>query len=303
MPSLPHRLLLIVGILALAACGRSPSGESASTVTDGLGRRIELALPVSKAATISPSATEIAFAAGAGDAIIGVTIADNYPPAVRSLPRYNAYPVDLEGIVALGPQLVLASDQVNHPAQVEALERLGIPCYFFASRSLSDIPELVRQAGHLFGTESRAETVADSLLQQLHALAQRTSPIQERPNVLVLAGADPLYAFGTESYVHEMVDVAGGTSTTSSLNTATPILSDEYVLRSLPDVIVGTDSSAFSMESLLKLHPTWDVVPAIQNGRIVIIDPDLIYRPGPRLIEGAYAIARALHPHLFDPTQ
>ncbi len=300
MKSRFHLVLLLASILWMGGCTRAESDGGVGRLTDGLGRYVEVELPVTRAVTIAPSATEIAFAAGAGPAIVGVTISDNYPPEVLSLPRHNSYPVDLEAIVALNPQLVLASDQVNHTDQVEPLERLGIPSYFLSSSGLADVPDLVREIGRLFGTEQRANVVADSLAERLEALKARTDEVRDRPDVLILAGANPLYAFGSESYVHEMITAAGGTSTTASIETATPILSDEYVLRALPDVIVGTDSSTFSRAALLESHPTWDIVPAVRDDRIIIVDPDLIYRPGPRLIEGAYQIARALHPNLFD---
>ena len=297
---------LLALVLGLFAAGCKPDGSPENdtrgpSVRDGTGRTVVMPLHIQRIVPLSPSVTEMVFAAGAGDLVAGVSLADDFPPEVADLPRFSAYPLDLEAIVSLDPDLVIASDQVSHPGQTAALERLGIPSYFLASQSVREIPEMIRRIGTLFDSEAHAARTADSLEQRIDTLTRLTDRLRARPDVLVLAGADPLFSFGTESYIHELVEMAGGHSVTASLSTATPILSDEFVLRSMPDVIIGTDS-LFNPASILHLHPTWDVVPAVAHGRVYAIDPDLIYRPGPRLVEGAFRIARFLHPHLKLPS-
>ncbi|HEX7071550.1 MAG TPA: cobalamin-binding protein [Rhodothermales bacterium] len=293
----PLPLFLLPLLVACVSCGDAGRAQGERVqVVDDLGRDVQIETPIRRVVTLAPSVTEVVFAAGAGDRVVGVSTADNFPPEVRSLPQFSTYPVDFEAIVGLGPDLVLASDQVNHPQQITALERLGIPSYFLSARELDDVPDLVRRVGHLLGTDDVAERAADSLEQGMEQLAAVTSATDERPVVLVLAGSDPLYAFGSESYVHDLVELAGGVSATGDVGTSTPVLSDEFVLRAKPDVIVGTDSITFTPDGLLELHPTWDVVPAVANGRVYAIDPDLIYRPGPRLLDGARVLAGMIRP-------
>ena len=114
-----------------------------------------------------------------------------------------------------------------------------------------------------------------------------------------LGGAGVLFAFGDESYVHDLIARAGGRSATANIGTEAPVLSDEFVLKAQPDVIIGTYGLDYDIRRLLTLHPTWDVVPAVQHNRVYTIDPDLILRPGPRLVDGTEALARLLHPALF----
>ena len=124
----------------------------------------------------------------------------------------------------------------------------------------------------------------------------------DSPFELFLIGDDTLYAFGDESYVHDLIALAGGRSATEAIGTNAPILSDEFVLTTKPDVIFGAFGEDYDPARLLALHPTWDIVPAVVNGRVYSLDPSLILRPGPRLVEGAQQMAIKLHPALFPPS-
>src|SRR5690606_7664197 len=232
---LPHYLIVCVGLL-IAGCGSGDRPTTEGLVHDALGRSIQLPPAISRVVTLAPSVTEMVFAAGAGNMLVGVTLSDSYPPAVSALPRFHTYPVALERIVALDPDLALASDQVNHPDQVRALAELGSPTCVLSSRSVEEMLEQIVELGRLLDTEEFASRTVDSLQSRIERLRKRTASIESRPSVLVLAGAQPLYAFGSESYVHQLVEWGGGISVTGSIGTTTPVLSDEYVLRTAPDV-------------------------------------------------------------------
>lgn len=297
--------LLTVSLLALllwstAGCGSEPSAPA--TYTDDLGRSVRLNAPADRVVTLAPNLTEIVFAAGAGDKLVGVTTADDYPPAVDSLPRFSALPVDFEAITALHPDLVLATDQVNTPRDAETFNALDMPVYFFSFQSLDDVWASIETTGTLLDTPDQAQAAVDSLRASIAELAARTSAVAAPPDVLVLIGDDTLYSFGASSYIHTMVELAGGRSLTDSLDAEAPVLSEEFVLTARPDVIIGAFGPDYDPARLLDLHPTWDVVPALQNNRVYSLDPALLLRPGPRLVEGARQIARALHPDLFAPS-
>lgn len=297
-PPLPLIGLSLVCAFAIVGCTAPEQREI--QIRDALGRSVEVSTPVQRIVSLAPSMTEVVYVAGGGDLLVGASTADDYPPAVHSLPRFGVNPLNLEAILAVEPHLVLATDQINHPDQVEPLQRLGIPTYFFSFRELADVPRAVRRLGELMGTSHVADARADSLLLLIDSLSELTTDVRSRPRVLLLAGIDPLYAFGRGSYVHDVVRRAGGESLTRDIPTPAPLLSEEYVLRSGADVIIGADTSDFTAERLSELRPTWDLIPAISDGRVYPIHPDLLFRPGPRLIEGAYRIAQLLHPHLMN---
>lgn len=289
-------------ILLGTGCSSPDSTPDEERVTDDLGRTVPLRRPIRRVVSLAPNLTEIVFAAGAGSTLVGVTTAADYPPPVDTLPTISALPVDFEAITARTPDLVLATDQVNAPRDAETFDALDVPIYFFSFRSLNDVLSAIRTTGELLGTSAAAADSADALQAQIDSLRRRTATVRERPRVLVLIGDDTLYAFGQGSYIHELVALAGGRSITDSLATQAPTLSEEYVLTAKPDVIVGAWGTDYDTSRLLELHPTWDVVPAVKNERVYSLPQDLLLRPGPRLVEGAWRMARTLHPALFTDT-
>lgn len=292
--------LLLLGLLAgLGACQRTPEPVvGALQFTDDLGRTVTLPQVPQRVVTLAPSLTEVVFAAGAGHKLVGVTTADDYPPAVDTLPRFSALPVNFEAIVALKPDLVLATDQVNNPRDAATFEALGLPVYFFSYAALDDVLEAILTTGKLLGTEPAARRTVDSLRARLAKLGQATDTLSYRPTVLVLISDETLYAFGQGSYVHDLVARAGGQSLTASLPNPAPVLSDELVLQLKPEVIVITAGADYNPASLLRNHPAWDLLPAVRNRRICGVEPAFILRPGPRLIAGLESLLQCLHPDL-----
>ncbi len=303
MPRRPLSLLLLVLLVGMA-CGSSSSEEPLPTVTDNLGRTVSFDRPPNRVVSLAPNLTEIVYAAGAGSSLAAVTSSGDYPPAVDTLPRVSALPVDFEAVSAQEPDLVLATDQINAPKDAGTFEALGLPVYFFSFASLDDILESIRTTGHLLGTERAATDSAAALQREIEALRSHTKsiPPEQRPRVLVLVGDDTLYSFGQGSYVHTLVELAGGKSITTDIETQAPTLSDEYVLTEKPDVIVGLWGSDYDPSRLLELHPSWDVVPAIQNDRVYSLPAALIARPGPRVLLGARRLARHFHPERIPST-
>lgn len=300
------RVSLLIGWIATAmvalSSGCQPSAHSTelTTVADDLGRSVTLQRPIERVVTLAPNLTEIVFAAGAGSTLVGVSTADDYPPAVDTLQRFSAIPLDFEAITALEPDLILATNQVNAPHDAETFTTMDLPVYFFSFTALDDVIDAIRTTGELLNTTDAAHATADSLDASIDALRRRTKDVTERPRVLFLIGDDTLYGFGQSSYVHTMIELAGGRSITDTLQTEAPTLSEEFVLTQKPDVIIGAFGADYNPDRLLELHPTWDIVPAIANDRVYSVNPNLVLRPGPRLVEGARRMARMLHPELFD---
>ena len=292
---------LLLALLLGAGCGGSSSDSPARPATDDLGRSVSVEAPVRRVVSLAPNLTEIAYAAAAGSTLVAVTKSGDFPPSVDTLPHVGALPVDFEAIAAQEPGLVLATDQINAPADTETFEALGLPIYFFSFDTLGDIPASIRTVGRLLGTRAAAQDSAAALERAIERLRARTAPIpdDQRPRVLVLVGDETLYSFGQGSYVHTLVELAGGRSITANIENQAPTLSEEYVLTQKPDVILGLWGEQYDPDRLLTLHPTWDVVPALQNNRVYSVPTALFARPTPRVLEGARRLARRLHPNRF----
>lgn len=279
--------------MIIAGC--SASLESERTVQDDLGRTVPLPSKIGRVAPLAPNVTELLFASGAGSKVVGVSAYDDYPPSVDSLPRYSVIPTDFEAIVALDVDVIFASEQVNNPRDADIFAAVGIPVYFIAVNTLKDITRAMRDLGKLLGTSEAARRRATQLEDSLTQLAALTANLPEKPNVLFLIEVATLYSFGQGSYIHDMIDLAGGHSITRSQSLRFPVLTDEFVLDSSPEVIAGSFGPGFEKSQLLSYHPTWDILPAIVSDRVYRLD-SAILRPGPRLVAGSWELARVLHP-------
>lgn len=290
------RAFLILCLLA-AGCA-TPEPNATRSITDDLGRTVALPDSVTRILTLAPSLTELVYAIGAGDRLVGASQIDDYPPEVTELPKFSTYPMAHEQIAALSPQLVLATDQINKTTDAEVLAEVGIPTAFLSFKTLDAVSGAARKVGDWIGVEATALAFADAFDAQLAAAATRTDTLGTRPSVLVLIGEQPLYSFGSGSYIQTLVGLAGGTSVTADLPTASPILSAEFVVTQPPDVIVMSASPPYDPATLLAAQPSFRRLPAIQNERVYAISPDLLSRPGPRLLDALTQLTEHLHPGL-----
>ena len=297
----------LLALLALAACRPAPPPDNAPPVadalriTDDLGRSVEVRTPVDRLIALAPNLTEIAYATGAGEAVVAAGTSDDFPADVEALPRVSAIPLDFEAVAAQTPGLVLATDQVNAVEDADRLAALGIPVHFFHFDEVRDVPRAIRITGELLGAPDSAEVAALRFEDAVLAVKKRVEGA-EPVRALVLVGDDVLYAFGKDSYVSEMVRLAGGEPITDAFDGAAAVLQDEFVLEAEPEVIVVLAGADYDPEDLLANHPTWRLLPAFRNDRVLGLDSDHVSRPGPRLPLGLEAMARAFHPARFDTT-
>ena len=245
----------------------------------------------SRVVTLAPNLTEIVFAAGGGDRLVGVTTADDFPPEVNRIARVGAFPLNHEAVVGRNPDLVLATSHVHSEEDVEPLRQMGIPVRFLAFSTVDDIFSAIREVGGLIGSAQTADSVAGELADRWFTIGQSVPDESVRPTLLLVIGYDVLYSFGSESYTEAMIEAAGAASITADLQGQSSVLSDEFVLSSAPEIIVVTSDSAVSADQILAYHPSWDAVPAVASGRIYTIDPDLVLRPGPRVVDGTARLA------------
>ncbi|GAB5521353.1 MAG: helical backbone metal receptor [Rhodothermales bacterium] len=290
------RVLILLFLLTLGCT--TPELTSTRTITDDLGRSIALPDSVTRILTLAPNLTELVYAIGAGNRMVGASQADDFPAEVTALPSFSTFPMDYEQIAALQPDLVLATDQLNTTRDADVLAEVGIATAFLSFETLADVSEATRQLGDWLHMADEATDFADAFDAHLAAAAQRTANVDERPSVIVLIGEQPLYSFGAGSYVQTLIELAGGTSLTAELPTANPILDAEFVLTQAPEVILMSTPPPYDPAKLLEAHPTWDIVPAIQNRRVYAIHPDLLTRPGPRLLDALDQLTVLLHPDL-----
>lgn len=292
--------MLLAAVLLAGCRGGTDTPEIAPrALADDRGVAVEPLPEDATVVTLAPNLTElVATAAGGTGRFAGVSQADDFPPGVEALPQFGSLPLDREAVVALGPALALGVDGLTPDADLAGLDRLGIPTAVFGFAALGDIPRVLRTLDTLLATSGGAPAAADfeRRLADVRASVRGRSPRR----VLLLVGADSgtLFAFGARSYASEIVRAAGGENLTDEFGGAAAQPSVEWVLAQQPDVIVVAGEGD-AQERLLRDVPALSALPAVQDRRVIALDPDELLRPGPRTIRAVEALARRLHPGAF----
>ena len=262
------------------------------SVTDDTGQPVVLKKPAQRIISLAPYITELLFAAGASEAIVGVTAFSDYPEAARSLAQVGGGGgLDLEAIIALQPDLVVAWQSGNPRGQVERLQSLGITVFSSEPRRLQDVPETLRRLGRLAGTESVAAAEADSFSRRYAELQDKYA---QRPKVSVFyqIWEQPLMTLNGEHLFSDVLRLCGGENVFNALPTLAPQIDIEAVLLANPDVIVVATDEEDS--PLLAAWRHWPELSAVKQAHIYAIQRDQLVRHSPRILDGAERLCELL---------
>jgi iron complex transport system substrate-binding protein len=269
---------------------------------DDAGRSVLLSKgPAQRVVSLTPEVAENLFAIGAGRYVVGVTTADDYPPAVRALPKVGAFgQPDYERIRSLRPDVVIAASATIPPGEADLLQRRlgGIPVFQQRSSSYDDVPRHLVQLGELTGALAGARREARAVVDAATTVARRVNGLP-RPTVFVQISAQPLYAAGPGSFVDDLVRRAGGRNAIGGKNPF-PQISKEALLAADPDQIILPVTAGQPVEAVggfpLALTAR---LRAVRRGTVHLIPSDLLFRPTPRLAHGLVLLAQAVHPEAF----
>jgi len=314
-PLLPPFLALS---LALAACAPAatpvPATATATatatpapiTLTDGLGREVTLAsLPV-KIVSVAPSTTELLFALGAGDLLVGRDSLSDFPAEALDIASIgDTYPaINAEALVDLEPDLVLAAG-ITNPDDIQKLEDLGLTV--FATRfavTIDDIYADITDVGTLTGHAAEAAALIADIQARIAAVQAATANVSERPSVFYeIDASDPSkpYTAGPGSFNDQLITLAGGENVGNISTDPYPQLSLEQIVAEDPDIIVlGSFTYGGQTPETVAARPGWGDLSAVQNDKVYTFDDNLISRPGPRIVDGLEALAKLIHPELFQ---
>ncbi|MCU6433024.1 cobalamin-binding protein [Undibacterium sp. Jales W-56] len=267
--------------------------QAAISVTDDLGNAITLARPAQRIISLSPHVTELVFAAGAGDQLIGTVEYSDYPAAAKTIPRVgDNRQLDIERIIAMKPDLLVVWMHGAFERQLEPLRKSGIPYYFSEPHKLDDIPATLLKLGQLFGTEKPAQIAADEFRQQLHQLTTR---YQNKPTVRTFyqVWGKPIYTLNDKSIVSDAIRVCGGENIFGRLSPLAPVVGLESVIQENPEVILTGDSKTQAISGIEQWKSIGNLL-AVKNNNLFVLDGDQLNRAGPRIIDGAKAVCEAL---------
>ncbi|MGD0265148.1 MAG: cobalamin-binding protein [Candidatus Methylomirabilota bacterium] len=291
------RRALLTGILWLLLAA---APAQAATITDMLGRPVTVPDGPLRVVSLAPSLTEIVFALGRGDWLVGVTDFCDYPPEARSKPRVGGpMTPDLERVVRARPDLALATADGNPRETLAQLARLHIPVFAVKAEGYAGILGSAEAVGRALRAEREAAALVQDIQDRVAAI-RRAVAHRVRPRVLYLVWTDPLIAAGPATYIHDLIEMAGGENVVRERSVPYPRLNWEEVVGAAPEVIlVASHRDGPDRPSIGEVWRGWPSVPAVRSGRIIAVPGDTIHRPGPRVAEGVERLARAIHPEVF----
>lgn len=249
------------------------------------------AAPAPRIVSLAPNLTELAFTAGAGSSIVGTVEYSDFPEQAKAIPRVgDAFRIDLERILSMRPDAVLAWEPGTPQANVERLRALKISVTTIRTQRLADIGPALREIGRIAGTSALAEREAQRFEHAIDAL-RREYAARTPVTIFLQIGDQPLYTVNDAQIMSEVLALCGGKNVFGSLNELAPQVGVEAVIAANPDVIISTgaaDAPGFTQ------WKRWPQIRAVKAGTLYVVSPDDLAKPTARLSEGARKICRTL---------
>lgn len=314
-------LLMVFAIIFVGGCGSNedavdteapgeeqvPEEETVEAggeiiVTDQMGREVVFAEIPQKIISLSPSNTEVSYALGLADRIVGVTEYCNYPPEAQEKEIVGGFSTpNLERIVELEPDLVIAS--TIHVEEVPRMEELGIPVLVVESATLIELYSSISLIAEVTGVAANGEALIATIQERIQAVEEIVSQVAEEEKVKVYyeVYSDPLMSAGKNAFINEIISLAGGINIFGDTDESYPQISAEVVAERQPDVILYPDyhgTADFVIEAMTS-RPGWENIPAVLNNQVYGISDDSFARPGPRVVEAVEEAAIIFYPDLF----
>lgn len=301
--------------LILAGCGgggpvsqgEATPGEKAAgqgegnfpvTIIDTLGREVTIAQEPEKVVSLSPAITEILFAIGAGDKVVAVTDYCEYPPEALEKPKVGGFQdPNMELIIEYEPDLVFTAAGVQE-GLVQQLNSLGLEVVVLDAEKVEDVLHNIELAGLVLGQAEEAKELVAQLTERINRVKETVAKASHRPTVFFEVWDDPLMTAGPNSFIDDLIRLAGGQNIAYDAAERYAEFSLELLLERDPEVYLIQDH-AHQPEDVMT-RPGYENLSAVRNGRVAAVKDDWVTLPGPRIVDGLEAIARILHPDLFE---
>ena len=278
--------------LALSLACTAAGARAAVTVQDDAGNNVSVARPAQRIISMAPHITELLFAAGGGERVVGVMNYSDYPEAAKRIPQVGSNAtIDMEHVLALRPDLLVVWKSGNTARQLEQLKGLGIPIFYSDPQKLEQVATSLTRLGQLMGTEAAAQKAAQDYRQRI---ARLTAAYAQRPTVRVFyqIWEKPIFTLSGEHIVSDAIRVCGGQNVFAALKVPAPTVSTEAVLQENPEAIFGGDKH--DAESGINIWKQYKGMLAVQRGNLFMIDGEQLVRATPRIADGIAVLCERL---------
>ena len=295
--SLTRSKFIVTVALAFAGIAVAASPLPVRTVTDDSGRMVTVRSPPLRIVSLSPGGTEMLFAAGAGSEVMATVEYSDVPPEAKRVTRIgDAVSIDLERLVRIHPDVVVAWPGGGNPAQREKVARLGFPLYEQQAQRLKDLAPSIRRLGLLAGTEPHAETAARGIEARLATLERTYAGLEagvRHPRVLLQVWNRPIYTVGGHQLMSDALELCGARNVFADLPEAGPVVDIEAIIARDPDIIIAAGPPGESAGWLADWK-RFGTLRAVRDGRLVAFEDQALSRLGPSVLDATEALCRAI---------
>ena len=295
-----HLVKSLFWLSLVVILGTSTSFSPTQIFMDEVGREVTLPFPPKRIVSLAPNSTEILFSLGLDEEIVGVSTHCNFPGKARSKVRVGSYiRLDFEKIASLNPDVIIATGAGNTRDMVDRLGKLGFQTYVIYPKNFRDILQSIAHIGQVLNREKEAGAIIEGMRKRSERVIKLTKGLP-RPKVFIQIGDVPIVTVGRGSFADDLIRLAGGENIAGKEKEVYPRLGMEEILKRSPEVIViSSMSPTADYQKAIQEWTRWKTIPAVRNGRIHLIDSDLLDRPSPRIVDGLEELARVLHPERF----
>lgn len=277
-------------------------------IVDGFGNSVTINKQPERVISIAPSQTEILFALGLEDKIVGVSDFCDYPmEALEKEKIGNAFAINVEKILELNPDVVFLYNEAV-PESIEQLKASGIAVMIYSPETTDEIFNTILQLGKVMGVEEKAEQIVDEMQKKRDSIVNKVKD-EKKVRVFYQVWDEPLMTAGEGSFINELITLAGGENIATDGDGAYPQYSVEAMVEKDPEIYIAPAHTAENLtlnpeemkelKNIIKSRPGYDVITAVKNDKIELLDPNIVSRPGVRIIEALELFAKAIHPEVF----
>jgi iron complex transport system substrate-binding protein len=289
-------VLVVLAVLLFRA--PHAGAQDGMRIADDLGRTLRIDRAPTRVVSLVPAVTEILYALGAGDVVVGRSAWDDEPPAVLAVPSVgDALRADPERVLARRPDLVILHAGPDNAGSVERLERLGVPALAIRIDDLDDLDRNLLRLGLLLGRQEEARALRDRIRAELEAVRAATEGLP-RVSVYYDVAWPPAITIGSGSYLDDLIAIAGGRNVFGDIAAPSPRVALEAIVVRDPDLILVPSGAAAAGATKPSARPGWRAVGAVGRGDVRAVDAGLLHRLGPRVGAAARFLAAVLHPEL-----
>lgn len=287
-------VIIINALLIISAQG----GER--ILTDEVGRNVRVPNSPKRIMPLAPSITEILFALGLQEEIVGVTNFCDYPEAALKKPKIGGFlNPSIEKIVSLKPDLIIAIRDGNREETVHRLNDLGFSVYWVNPKSFDGVMETIKNIGEIAAKRDESTRIIKNMRRKKEHILSLTKYLP-KPKVFFQMGCDPIITVGRETLADDLIRLAGGSSISENESMNYPLYSIETVIFNAPEIIIiSSMESKRDYLNLVKMWQNWKSIPAVKRNAIYVVDSNLVDRPTPRIVEGLEAMVRIIHPEVL----